>query len=32
MELNASELFISEECFPNVFRHYAHTWYVPITW
>lgn len=23
---------ISEECFPNVFRHYAHTWYVPITW
>lgn len=32
MELNASELFISEECFQNVFGYYADTWYVPITW
>lgn len=32
MELNASELFISEECFQNVFRYYAYSWYVPITW
>lgn len=32
MELNASELFISEECFQNVFRYYAYTWYAPIAW
>lgn len=32
MELNASELFISEECFQNVFRYYTYTWYAPITW